>query len=101
MLYKNNKFKKSAPTWNKEFELTDGSYSVSDIYGYLEYIIKKHQKLASNSPVTIYINKTENRITFKLKRGYYLELSTPETVNLLGSTKNEINKYENGRNMLI
>ena len=41
MLYKNNKFKISAPTWNKEFELLDGSYSVSDIQDYLEYILKK------------------------------------------------------------
>ena len=37
--YKNNKFKISAPTWNKEFELTDGSYSVSDIQDYFEYIL--------------------------------------------------------------
>ena len=34
--YKNNKFKASAPTWNEEFELTDGSYSVSDIQDYYE-----------------------------------------------------------------
>ena len=39
---KNNKFKISAPTWNEEFELPDGSYSVSDIQGFFEYIIKKH-----------------------------------------------------------
>ena len=38
----------------------------------------------------IYVNKIENRITFKIKAGYYLELLTPETVKLLGSTKNEI-----------
>ena len=40
--YKNNKFKISAPTWNEEFELPDGSYSISDIQGYFEYILKKH-----------------------------------------------------------
>ena len=40
--YKNNKFKISAPTWNEEFELPDGSYSVSDIQSYFQYIIKKH-----------------------------------------------------------
>ena len=40
--YKNNKFKISAPTWNKEFELPDGSYSVSDIHNYLDYILKKN-----------------------------------------------------------
>ena len=40
--YNNNKFKISAPTWNDEFELPDGSYSVSDIQDYFEYILKKH-----------------------------------------------------------
>ena len=39
-LYSNNKFKISAPTWNDEFDLCDGSYSVSDIQGYFEFIIK-------------------------------------------------------------
>ena len=39
--YKNNKFKISAPTWNKEFELPDGSYSISDIQDYFNYILKK------------------------------------------------------------
>ena len=38
---KNNKFKMPAPTWNEEFELPDGSYSVSDIQDYFEYILKK------------------------------------------------------------
>ena len=40
--YKNNKFKESAPAWNEEFELPNGSYSVSDIQDCFEYIIKKH-----------------------------------------------------------
>ena len=40
--YKNNKFKISAPTWSDEFELPDGSYSISDIQDYFEYILKKH-----------------------------------------------------------
>ena len=44
----------------------------------------------------IYVNKIENRITFKIKTGYYLELLTPETMKLLGSTKGKINKDENG-----
>ena len=38
----------------------------------------------------MYVNKIENRITFKIKTGYYLELSTPETMKLLGSSKSEI-----------
>ena len=37
----NNKFKISSPTWNDEFELPDGSYSISDIQDYFEYILKK------------------------------------------------------------
>ena len=47
----------------------------------------------------IYINKIENRNTFKIKTGYYLELLTPQTIKLLGSTKNEIIKDENGENV--
>ena len=39
--YNNNKFEMSAPTWNEEYELPDGSYSVSDIHNYFEYILKK------------------------------------------------------------
>ena len=42
--YKNNEFKISASTSNKEFELPDGSYSVSDIQGYFEYILKNMEK---------------------------------------------------------
>ena len=49
--------------------------------------------------IRIYINKIENRITFKIKTGYYLELLTPETMKLLGSTKSKITKDENGENV--
>ena len=48
--YNNNKFKISAPTWNDEFDLPDGSYSISDIQDYFEYIIKKHETIANNPP---------------------------------------------------
>ena len=47
----------------------------------------------------IYVNKIENRITFKIKTGYYIELLTPETMKLFGSTKSKINKDENGENV--
>ena len=40
--YNNNKFKISAPTWNETFDLPDGSYSISDIQDYFEFIMKKH-----------------------------------------------------------
>ena len=62
----NNKFKISAPTWNEEFELPDGSYSISDIQDYFEYILKKHSESVDNPSITIYVNKIENRITCKI-----------------------------------
>ena len=99
--YKNNKFKISAPTWNWEFELPVASYSISDIQEYFEYILKKHREKTESPSIRIYINKVENRITFKVKTGYYLELLTPETVKLLGSTKSKITKNENGENLGI
>ena len=97
--YNNNKFKISAPTWNDEFELPDGSYSVSDIQDYFEYILKKHGEDIDKSSVQIYVNKIENRITFKIKDGCSLELLTSETMKLLGSTKKKITKDENGKNV--
>ena len=62
--YNNNKFKISAPTWNEEFKLPDGSYSISDIQDYFEYILKKHSESVDNPPIRIYVNRIENRITF-------------------------------------
>ena len=76
--YNNNKYKISAPTWNYEFDLTDGSSSISDIQYYFEYIIKKHDTLTENPPVQIYVNRIKNRIVFKIKTRYKLELLTPE-----------------------
>ena len=58
--YNNNKFKISAPTWNDAFDLPDGSYSISDIQDYFEFIIKKHETLTENPPVQIYPNKIKN-----------------------------------------
>ena len=65
--YNNSKFKISAPTWNDEFDLPDGSYSVSNIQYYFEHIFKKHDTIAGNSPVQIYLNKIKNRIVFKIR----------------------------------
>ena len=67
--YSNNKFKISAPTWNDEFDLPDGSYSVVEIQDYFEFIIKKDETLAENRPVQIYSNKIKNRVVFKVKTG--------------------------------
>ena len=97
--YNNNIFKISAPTWSEEFELPDGSYSVSDIQDYFEYILKKHSESVDNPSIRIYVNKIENRITFKIKSGYYLELLTPEAMKLLGSTGSKISKDKNGENV--
>ena len=82
--YNDNKFKTSAPTWNDKFELPDGSYSVSNIQDYFEYILKKHGENIDNPSVKIYVNKIENRITFRIKNGYSLELLTLEPMKLVG-----------------
>ena len=103
--YNNNKFIISAPTWSEEFELPDGSYSVSDIEYillnniYIEYILKKHSEIVDNPSIRMYINRIENRIIFKIKNGYYLELLTPETMKLIGSTESKITKDKNGENV--
>ena len=94
--YNNNKFKTSAPTWNDEFSLPAGSYSVSDIQDYFEYIIKKHETIADILPVQIYVNKLKNRIVFKIKTGYKLELLTEETMQLLGCSKKDIDRKGDG-----
>ena len=85
--YNNNKFKISAPTWNDKFNFPDGSYFVSDIQDYFEYIIKKHETVVENPHVQIYVNKIKNKIIFKIKTGYKLELLAKETIQLLGSSK--------------
>ena len=65
--HNNNKFKISAPTWSEESELPDGSYLVSDIRDYFKYILKKHSQSVDNPSIRMYINRIENRITFKIK----------------------------------
>ena len=97
--YNDNKFKISAPTWNEEFTLPDGSYSVSDIQDYFEYILRKHGENTDKPPIQIYVNKIENRITFKIKNRYSLELLTKETMKLFGSTENKITKNKNVENV--
>ena len=84
---------------NYKFELPDGLYSVSDIQNYFKYILKKHRENTNKPSIQIYINKIENRITFKIKKGYSLELLTPETMKLLGSTENKITEDKNRENV--
>ena len=81
--------------------MPDGSYSMSNIQDCFEYILKKHWEKAINPSITIYVNRIENRITFKTKTGYYLKPWTPETMKLLGSTKSKLTKNENGWKLLI
>ena len=89
----------SVLTWNDEFELPDGSYSLPGIQYYLEHILKKHGESVDKPPVQMYLNKIENRVTFKIKSGYSFKLLTPETMKLLGSTKNKITKDKNCENV--
>ena len=75
------------------------SYSISDIQDYFQYILKNHGENTINPSLRIHVNKIESRITFKIKKGYYLELLTRKTMKLLGSTKSKITKNENGENV--
>ena len=95
----NNKFKISTPTWNDEFDLSDGSYSISDIQDYFEFIIKKHETLAENPPIQIYPNKIKKRIVFKVKTGCKLGLLSLETKKLLGSAKKDVDKDKDGEDV--
>ena len=97
--YNNNKFKISAPTWNETFYLPDGSYNISEIQDYIEYIIKKHETIGETAPILIYANTINNKIVFKIKNGYKLELLSKETMKLLGSTKYTTDADKNSENV--
>ena len=60
--------------------MPDGSYSIADIQDYFEFIITKHETLAESPAVQIYANEIKNRIVFKIKIGYKLELLSLETM---------------------
>ena len=63
--YNNNKFKISASTWNDEFDLPVGSYSIADIQDYFEFIIKKHETLTGNPPVQFMLIKSKTELFLK------------------------------------
>ena len=65
------------------------------------YSSKKHQKVADNFPIKIYVNKIEKRFLFKIKAKYHVELLTPTTMKLLGNTKNKIIKMKTVKMFLI
>ena len=65
----------------------------------LSNFFKNHGENIDNLSVSIYVNKIRNRITFKIKTGYYLELLTPEIMKLLRSTEDNLTKDKNGENV--
>ena len=79
--------------------MLDRLFSVSEIQDYFEYIIKKHEIIADNPPVQICTNKIKNRIVFKIKTGYKLELLSLETMKLLGSTKKDVDQDKDGEDV--
>ena len=84
---KNNKFKILASRWNEK----------SDIHNFFEYITKKHETLTDNPPIRIYVNKVENRITFKIKKGTISTFLLLKRWNNL--IENKITKNEKGNNL--
>ena len=79
--------------------MPDGSYNIPEIQDYIEYIIKKHETIGENAPILIYANTINNRILFKIKSGYKLELLSKETMKLLGSTKDIIDADKNSESV--
>ena len=79
--------------------MPDGSYNLSEKQDYIEYIIKKHEAIGENAPLLIYANTINNRIVFKIKSRYKLELLSKETMKLLGSTKDTIDADKNSENV--
>ena len=79
--------------------MPDGLYNISEIQDYIEYIIKKPETIGENAPILIYANTINNRIVFKIKNGYKLELLSKETMKLLGSTNYIIDSDKNSENV--
>ena len=85
--YKNRKLKIITSMWNDEFELPEGFFSLPDIQDYIKDITKKQETLTTIPRIHVYINRINNRLAFKIKNGYKLELQTPETMKLFENTK--------------
>ena len=79
--------------------LPDGSYFIAEIQDYFEFIIKIHETSAENPVIQIYSNKIKNRIAFKIKTRYKLELLSPETMILWGSIKKDVEKGRDGEDV--
>ena len=76
-----------------------GSYNISEIQDYIEYIIKKHETIGENAPILIYANTINNRIVFEIKSGYELKLLSKEIMKLLESTKDITDSNKNSENL--
>ena len=93
------------PTWNGRSNMEWQIWITWWIIFYIRYsrlfwlYLKKHGEKIDNPSITINVNKTENRITFKVKTGYYLKLFKSGTMKLFGSTENEITKDKGGENV--
>ena len=79
--------------------MPDGLYNISEIQDHIEYLTKKHETIGEYAPILIYANTINNRIVFKIKTGYKLELLSKETTNLLGSTKDTVDLDKNSENV--
>ena len=79
--------------------MPDGSYIIPEIQDYIEYIIKKHETIGQTAPIIIYTNTITNRVVFKIKTGYKLELLLKETMKLLGSAENTTDPDKNSENV--
>ena len=101
------KQKNYTTTINLKYHLQHGMMNLNyqmdhilyQIFKIILSIFKKNNENIDNPSIRLNVNKIENRIIFKIKTGYYLELSTPETMKLLGSTENKITKDKNGENV--
>ena len=80
-------------------DLLDGSYFKLNIEVCFDYIVKNFETESDNVSIRIYVKKIEKRITFKIMTRYYLDLLTPETLKLLGSTKSKVTENKNGENV--
>ena len=80
---------------DQTFNLPDWSYSIEDIQDYFEFIIKKNESLPDNPPIKIYPNILINRIVFKIKSSYKLEVLSENTKKLLGLASNIVDTDKN------
>ena len=96
---------KSYKTINKKYWVQFGvknyliDHILCQIFKIALSIWSNHETMVDNRPIRIYVNKMENRTTFRIKTGYYLELLMLETIKLLGSYKSKIPKDENDENV--